>query len=103
MTENQKKLEELLLNQIEMESKAVCGTNNIPQTAMALIELWKVTERQDRSKKKMLEKTQKNMDEVEFEEIVLEQRCGASAEYLRAIVEEIKKSKISYKKFRLKI
>lgn len=43
MTDNQKKLEELLLQHIEDETKAVCETNNIPQTAMALIELWKIT------------------------------------------------------------
>lgn len=43
MTENQKKLEELLLEHIRNETNAIRETNNVPQTAMALIELWKVT------------------------------------------------------------
>ena len=43
MTDNQKKLEKLLLEHIENEKKAIRGTNNSPQTAMALIELWKIT------------------------------------------------------------
>ena len=44
MTEEQKELEGLLLNHISNQvANAVIGTETIATTALALIELWKIT------------------------------------------------------------
>lgn len=43
MTDNQKMLEQMLLKHIENEISAVKETNNVPETALVLIELWKIS------------------------------------------------------------
>lgn len=42
LTEEQKELEKLLLEHIKQETKAVKERTEIPETALALVELWKV-------------------------------------------------------------
>lgn len=45
MTQEQKRLEALLLDFIEKETKAMRESyETIPQTALALVELWKLTD-----------------------------------------------------------
>lgn len=43
MTDSQKKLEQMLLEHIENEVSAVKETNNVPEAALVLIELWKIS------------------------------------------------------------
>lgn len=43
MTDSQKRLEQILLEHIENEVSAVKETNNVPETALVLIELWKIS------------------------------------------------------------
>lgn len=85
MTDNQKKLEELLLQHIENETKAICETNNILQTALALIELWKIT-----SERKQLEKRIADLErKIQSQQEVLQNTRYESATDLMKELEEI--------------